>query len=65
MKCKNDCLNTQAYVEHKTMIDSLAPLTLDLLTAQASEAYVEWIFFLGKIKLTEEDIANAYFPETE
>jgi len=33
-------------MEHQTVYHSLAPLTLDLLSVPASEAYVERIFFL-------------------
>ena len=63
----------QFWMDREAMYHSLAPLALDLLSAPASEAYVERIFPLcgmlrpiaGRRNRAEEELGDACLPEAE
>jgi len=55
-------------MDRQAMYHSLAPLALDLLSAPASEAYVERIFSLcGMLRAgsPEDELGDACLPEAE
>jgi len=61
----------QFWMDRQAMYHSFAPLALDLLSAPASEAYVERIFsplrnaYCWKTKSAEEELGDACLPEAE